>query len=69
MKTLLLVLVFVAACYVAMVIWQRLLETQQKLADLHDEMRRNDRKLESEFKKIDISSESPENPDAGTQTS
>ena len=66
MNLLVLVLVFVGACVVAMVAWQNLLNSREKLADLHDEMRRNDRKLESEFKKIDVAVESEENPGVGT---
>lgn len=54
MNSLFLVLLFVGACVVAMLAWQNLLNAREKLADLHDEMRRNDRKLESEFQKIDV---------------
>lgn len=49
---LLLFIVFGVACYIATVVWQRLLNTQEKLANLQDDLRRNDLKLANEMDKL-----------------
>ena len=52
MNWLLMVLISVAACVVAWVLMQRMFDAQQKLAQLHDELKRNDLKLENERQRL-----------------
>jgi cell division protein FtsL len=52
MTYLILAIALVGACVLAMFLLQRIYDAQQKLAALHDELRSNERKLESEFERL-----------------
>jgi hypothetical protein len=56
----LIVVIFIASA-VAMVLWQRLTDTQQKLASLHDELRRNDLKLQNQLSRLETKKAEQEN--------
>lgn len=53
MHWLALFVVVVGASVVAMMLWQRLTDTQQKLASLHDDLRRNDLKLQNQLSRLE----------------
>ena len=51
-----LVVIIVIAGVVAMVLLQRIYDAQQKLAALHDDLRRNDLKLQNELSRLEARS-------------
>lgn len=53
MKWMLLLAVLGVACVIGLIMLQRIAQTQQKLAALHDDLRHNERRLQSEMKKIE----------------
>ena len=59
----LLLLVLMAACGLALFLLQRLFEAQQKLGRLHDDLRHNEQKLESEWKRLEDASTNVSTPD------
>jgi hypothetical protein len=51
-----LIVIVVVAGVVAMILLQRIYDAQQKLAALHDDLRRNNLKLQSEFSRLETQS-------------
>jgi hypothetical protein len=61
MHWLALFVVIVGASVVAMLLWQRLTDTQQKLATLHDDLRCNDLKLQNQLSRLEMQKAEQEN--------
>ena len=71
MKWMLLLAVLGVACVIGLIMLQRIAQTQQKLAALHDDLRHNERRLQSEMKKIeaqDLETQKLETPQTNQST-